>query len=59
MTKFTRGGHGYVEEEGLALHGVPQQAGSDEVARMEHGLQAQHPEMLGLPGKRYDPQGVS
>ncbi len=59
MTKFTRGAHGYVEEEGLALQGTPQHPGYDEGARMEHGLTAQHPEMVGLPGKRYDPQGVS
>ena len=47
MTTFTRGGHGYGEEEGLAQMGAPHQAGYDEGARMSHGHHAQHPEMLG------------
>ena len=59
MTTFTRGGHGYAEEEGLAGLGVPQQAGSDEGARMSHGEMAQHGEMMGAPGIKHQPPSVS
>ena len=53
MTTFTRGGHGYAEEEGLSSMASPQHAGYDDGAHLHHMDSAQQPEMTGAPGGDY------
>ena len=51
MTTFTRGGHGFGEEEGLTQMGAPQHAGFGDGAHMVAGGAAQQPEMSAAAGK--------
>ena len=50
MTTFTRGGHGYAEEEGLSSMASPHHAGYDDGAHLHHMDSAQQPDMSGAPG---------
>ena len=51
MTTFTRGGHGYGEEEGLTQMGDPMHATGGEGAALHSGGSAQFPEMSAAAGK--------
>ena len=50
VTTFTRGGHGYAEEEGLSSMASPHHAGYDDGAQLHHMDSAQQPDMSGAPG---------
>ena len=50
VTTFTRGGHGYADEEGLSSMASPHHAGYDEGAQLHHMDSAQQPDMSGAPG---------
>ena len=51
VTTFTRGGHGYADEEGISSMASPQHAGYDDGAHLHHMDSAQQPEMSGAPGE--------
>ncbi|CAI8034388.1 Talin-1 [Geodia barretti] len=53
VTTFTRGGHGYAEEEGLSSMASPHHAGYDDGAQLHHMDSAQQPDMSGAPGIRH------
>lgn len=50
MTTFTRGGHGFGEEEGLTQFGAPQHGSSEDGAYLHSGGAAQQPEMSAAAG---------
>ena len=50
MTTFTRGRHGYGEEEGLTQMGAPHHASQEEGATLYGRGSAQHPETSAAAG---------
>ena len=60
VTTFTRGGHGYADEEGLSSMASPQRPGYDEGANFHQMDSAQQPELSGPHGEMMmsSPEGL-